>query len=406
MEEKADVEEIVIVGAGIAGLTTALGLHRLGIRSLVLETSDCLRAAGYALTTWNNAWKALDALGIADSLRRQHDRLAGNVTFSAVSGLRTSDLLFTAHRDQEARTVMRKSLLEALAMDLPEGTIQYSSKLVSIEESGFLKVLHLADGTILKTKVLIGCDGVKSVVAKWLGFKKPSLSGRSATRGIVTYKDGHGFDNKFMWFFSKGLRFGVMPCNSNTVYWFSTWRPSKQDGEIEENPLRLKQHILSKLGKVPDGIRAVVEDTEVDSFVSLPLRYRHPWDLVWNNFCRGNVSIAGDALHSMTPDLGQGGCSALEDGVILARCLAEAIWRNPKEEVDEKEEYKRIEKGLEKYAKERRWRSIKLITASYVVGAIQESKGQVMNYLRDNIFADFLVGLLMKISDFDCGTIA
>lgn len=66
------------------------------------------------------------------------------------------------------------------------------------------------------------------MVAKWLGFKKPSLSGRSATRGIVTYKDGHGFDNKFMWFFSKGLRFGVMPCNSNTVYWFSTWRPSKQ----------------------------------------------------------------------------------------------------------------------------------------------------------------------------------
>ncbi len=52
----------------------------------------------------------------------------------------------------------------------------------------------------------------------------------------------------------------------------------------------------------------------------------------------------------MTPDLGQGGCSALEDGVILARCLAEAMWRNPKEEVDEKEEYKRIEKGLEKYA--------------------------------------------------------
>lgn len=78
MEEKGDhVEDIVIVGAGISGLATALGLHRLGIRSLVLETSDSLRAAGYALTTWNNAWKALDALGVADSLRLRHDRLAG-----------------------------------------------------------------------------------------------------------------------------------------------------------------------------------------------------------------------------------------------------------------------------------------------------------------------------------------
>lgn len=88
--------------------------------------------------------------------------------------------------------------------------------------------------------------------------------------------------------------------------------------ETEENPSRLKQHLLSKLGKVPDQIRAVVEDTEVDSFVSLPLRYRHPWQLVRNNFSRGNVTIAGDALHPMTPDLGQGGCSALEDGVVLA----------------------------------------------------------------------------------------
>lgn len=75
MEET--VEDIVIVGAGIAGLTTSLALHRLGFKSLVLETSDSLRAAGYALTTWNNTWKALDALGIADSLRRRHDRLAG-----------------------------------------------------------------------------------------------------------------------------------------------------------------------------------------------------------------------------------------------------------------------------------------------------------------------------------------
>lgn len=175
--------------------------------------------------------------------------------------------------------------------------------------------------------------------------------------------------------------------------------------ELEENPARLKQHLLIKLGKVPDQIRAVVEDTEVDSFVSLPLRYRHPWELVWNNFSRGNVSIAGDALHPMTPDLGQGGCSALEDGIVLARCLAEAMSGNRGGEAEEKEEYERIEKGLEKYAKERRWRSIRLITTSYVVGSIQESKGRVMNYLRDRILADFLVGLLLKISDFDCGTL-
>jgi 2-polyprenyl-6-methoxyphenol hydroxylase-like FAD-dependent oxidoreductase len=69
--------EIVIVGAGIAGLTTSLGLHRLGIQSLVLESSDSLRVTGFAFTTWTNAWRAMDEIGIGDSLRRQHDQLSG-----------------------------------------------------------------------------------------------------------------------------------------------------------------------------------------------------------------------------------------------------------------------------------------------------------------------------------------
>ena len=103
---EAIVEDIVIVGAGIAGLTTSLGFHRyqftiflvlmqsyiliidarvktgfhicrLGIPSLVLESSDTLRVTGFALTTWTNAWRALDAVGVGDILRQHHVHLNG-----------------------------------------------------------------------------------------------------------------------------------------------------------------------------------------------------------------------------------------------------------------------------------------------------------------------------------------
>ncbi|XP_024017333.1 monooxygenase 3-like [Morus notabilis] len=135
------------------------------------------------------------------------------------------------HGEHEVRCVKRKLLLEALSKELPCGTIRYSSKVVAIEESGFYKLVHLADGTVIKTKVLVGCDGVNSVVAKWLGFKKASYTGRSAIRGCVSFNTSHGFEPFFMQFSGHGFRSGAMPCDDRSVYWFLTFHLSPAQGK-------------------------------------------------------------------------------------------------------------------------------------------------------------------------------
>ncbi|KAG5128629.1 hypothetical protein JHK82_029464 [Glycine max] len=400
------VEDIVIVGAGIAGLTTSLGLHKLGIRSLVLESSDTLRVTGFALSIWENAWKALDTVGVGDFLRHQHLQLNGIVTTSLVTGQQTSDMPFTEtgnqQRNREIRCVKRKLLLEALANELPSDTIRYLSKVVAIEESGFYKIVHLADGTTIKTKVLIGCDGVNSIVAKWLGFKNASFTGRYAIRGCAEVQSNHGLEPRFMQFFGKGFRAGVIPCDGNVVYWFFTWTPNNQDKELEENPAKLKEHVLNKLENMPSDVRYYIEKTEIDAFQLAPLRYRHPWELMFGNISKGNICVGGDAFHPMTPDLGQGGCCALEDGIVLARCLAAAFSKHIKEK-DEEDQFKRIEGSLKKYAKERRWRSIDVIATAYMVGSIQQAESKLVTFLRDNILAAFLASQLFKKSGYDCG---
>jgi len=169
--------------------------------------------------------------------------------------------------------------------------------------------------------------------------------------------------------------------------------------ELLQDPAKLKEYVLNKLEKMPSDVRSFIENTEVDAFHSAPLRYRNPWELIMGNISKRNVCVVGDALHSMAPDLAQGGCSALEDGVVLARCLAEIFSKRLKEE----DEYKRIEEGLKKYAKERRWRSIDLIARSYIVGSIQQGGSKLVNFFRDKILATFLAHQLLKKSDFDCG---
>ncbi|KAM7517302.1 hypothetical protein LguiA_006885 [Lonicera macranthoides] len=359
----------------------------LGLKSLVLESSESSRTTGFALTLWTNAWRALDAVGVAPSLRQRSLRIRGG--------------------DYESRCLERKELLETLRKELPPGTIRYSSKVVLIEESGRFKLVHLADGSILKTKVLIGCDGINSVVAKWLGLQKPVYAGRSAIRGLAEYPSGHGFEPKIYTYFGGGFRFGFVPCTDKTLYWFFTYTPSvfQYDEDMEENPIKMKQFVLSKIANVAQEASDAVDRTELKSISSAQLKLRLPWNLIFGDIVKRNVCVVGDALHPMTPDIGQGGCSALEDSVVLARCLGEALLAKRRKDIkdDEEEEFERIRNGVEKYGKERRWRSFNLISTAYLVGLIQESDGKVLSFLREKWLSKYTPDAFLRCANYDCG---
>ncbi|GMH09543.1 hypothetical protein Nepgr_011384 [Nepenthes gracilis] len=101
-------EDIVIVGAGIAGLATALSLHRLGIQSLVLEQASSLRAGGTSLTLFKNGWRILDAMGVGDDLRSQFLEIQG-IVMKTERGRELRSFRFKDEdKSQEVRAVERK----------------------------------------------------------------------------------------------------------------------------------------------------------------------------------------------------------------------------------------------------------------------------------------------------------
>ncbi|OAY76551.1 hypothetical protein ACMD2_03503 [Ananas comosus] len=132
----AKVEEVVIVGGGIAGLATAVALQRVGRRDIVvLEGHSELRATGAAISIFPNGWYALSALGVAHKLEPYYLPFQ----ISRITDLATGDtqeLYFagSAHRGEAGvRAMHGKALLEALAEELPPGTIRFCSKVVSIK---------------------------------------------------------------------------------------------------------------------------------------------------------------------------------------------------------------------------------------------------------------------------------
>ncbi|KAG9444266.1 hypothetical protein H6P81_015606 [Aristolochia fimbriata] len=400
------LEDVVIVGGGIAGLATAVALQRLGIRSLVLERSHELRTTGTSITLSPNAWRALDALGVAHKLSPLYDSISKSYVTDVATGKTGVVHLTEPGSDSGAKLVHRSRLLESLAEELPQNTIRFNAKLASFNtettiDGSSAAILNLEDGTIIKAKAVIGCDGVHSVVAEWLGLSAPVESGRSAVRGLTIYPEGHGV-KEVQQFLGDGARAGFAPLTATELYWFITYTGT----DSSRDPELIKKLVIENKGKgFPKSYIDAVERSEPDSLTLDKLKFRSPWNLVLRPAHRGNVTVAGDAMHPMTPDLGQGGCMALEDAVVLGRNMGKL------RRADGSVEWGRIGEALGVYAKERRWRVAGVVAGAYFSGRAQQGEtgwmtwfSWVTKFFRDYLFYGLVFNrFLVRVRDYDCG---
>ncbi|XP_030471092.2 monooxygenase 3-like isoform X1 [Syzygium oleosum] len=387
-------EDVVIVGAGIAGLATSLSLHRLGVKSLVLEQAESLRTGGTSLTLFKNGWRVLDAIGVGSDLRTQFIEIQGMVVKSE-DGRELQSFRFKDEDDsQEVRAVERRILLETFADQLPPGAIRFSSKLAKIgrSENGET-LLELVDGTRISAKIVIGCDGVRSPVAKWMGFSEPKYVGYCAFRGLGFYPDGQPYEPRVTYVYGRGSRAGYVPVSPTKVYWFVCFN-SPSPGPKITDPSILKNQSRELVRNWPSELLDIIDRTPGDTIIRTPLVDRWLWPTVSPSASSGSVVLVGDAWHPMTPNLGQGACCALEDAVVLARKLANAVNSGNGS----------VEGALKSYESERWPRIFPLTVRANLVGSLLQWENPVVCSVRNNVVIPKLlrIGPMLEHTNFAC----
>lgn len=294
---------MAISGAGIAGLATAVALHKQGVPVVVLERAPALRQEGSAVALWSNAWRALDALGVSEQLRHDY-QLLHRVDLVRADGkmLRSFTLdecdaaSAAAGGVNETRGVSRGHLLEALAAQLPDGAVQFSSDVKGISSGADGRtLLQLSGGQQLSCNVLVGADGANSAAAKHLGLPQANYAGYVGYRGLAKF-DGPlpVASDTIRQIYGAGVRAGMYPLTSKDLYWFICFN-ADEAAPAPADPAGCVAEALGQVGGWSWGIREAVAATDPASISRARIRDR--WTR--GSFGQGCVTLVGDAAHPM-----------------------------------------------------------------------------------------------------------
>ncbi len=324
---------IAIVGGGVGGLAAAIALRRHGHRITVYEQASQFARVGADINLTPNAVRALDGLGatVGASVRARGARPTFRISRDWDTGAETSRLGMSDVAEQNYGapqiTIHRADVLGALTEALPTEQVTFGKRMTALRETDQGVVLQFADGATETFDVVIGADGIHSRVrAALFGEEKPRFTGVVSFRSVVPterVKDVPEIEAFTKWWGpNPQSQIVTFPLNQGRdTFIFATTGQDSWHEESWTSPGDVVELRSFYREFHPDARRLL--DACTDTLKSA-LYEREPL----SQWSRGLVTLLGDACHPMLPFMAQGACQAIEDAVVLGRCLGPAANRS------------------------------------------------------------------------------
>ena len=358
-------QKAIIIGAGIGGLSTALALQGIGYTIEIYERAPELKAVGAGISLWPNAIKCLDQLGVGSSIRALGMREGS----AGIHNAKGQTLFALNVQEAEQRfgaptVVIHRADLSQILLDAYHGALHLGKVFSSCDERTTEITAHFTDGSEASGDLLICADGIHSVLRQsWFSTSQPRYAGYTAWRGVVSF-DHAQVGKRWGETLGRGTRFGMAPLSEGRVYWYASQNlPEKT--RIE--PDTLHAYLLTHFGDWATPIPAIIRATAPETILQNDIYDLEPL----SEWVRGRATLLGDSAHAMTPNLGQGGCQAIEDAVVLGKCLAAATT---------------LQAGMQAYEQQRMPRAHQIVQQSHRIGSVLAQSNPLLCALRDLAF--------------------
>jgi 2-polyprenyl-6-methoxyphenol hydroxylase-like FAD-dependent oxidoreductase len=324
MTESSQDLSIAVIGAGIGGLAVTAALRTAGMDAQIYEQAGRFARVGAGIQMTPNAMQVLRGLGLDERLRKIAFEPEFGLNRDFDTGVVTNEL--SIGKAIEARygapylLLHRADLHAALASLVPDA-INLNKKLVGLAQSSDEVTLTFSDGTEARADLVIGADGVHSLVREiLLGAESPRFTGKVAYRttfpaallGDAKINEARtkwwGPDRHIVIYYVTRARDEIYFVTSQPedASWMTpeSWSAKGSLEELRTAYSAFHPEVRAVLAACPDVYKWALLERD-----PLP---------TWRG---GRVVLLGDACHPMTPYMAQGAASALEDAVVLSRCL-------------------------------------------------------------------------------------